>query len=65
MNQWYKATVKISFESKNGQMKFKKESYIVFAMTPTDVETKLAEHLGMEDYELVSVNLTNIIDIVK
>jgi hypothetical protein len=64
MNQYYRATVKVSFEDKKGNMKYKKENYIVFAISPTDVEEKLTKHLGMEDYELVGVNLTNIMDII-
>jgi hypothetical protein len=65
MNQYYKATIKMQFEGKRGDIKFKKESYIVFAISPTDVETKLAKHLGVEDYEIVGINTTNIVDIVK
>jgi len=65
MNQYYKATVKVQFEDKKGNVKFKRESYIVFAISPTDVEAKLATHLGVEDYEIVGINTTNIVDIVK
>jgi hypothetical protein len=65
MNQYYKATVKISFEDKKGNTKFKSESYIVYAISPTDVEAKLAKHLGVEDYEIKGINTTNIVDIVK
>lgn len=65
MNQYYRATIKVSFEDKKGNVKFKKENYIVFALSPTDVEAKLAKHLGVEDYELVGVNVTGIIDVVK
>jgi len=65
MNQYYRATIKVSFEDKKGNMKFKKENYIVFALSPTDVEAKLAKHLGVEDYEIIGVNVTGIIDVVK
>ena len=65
MNQYYKVTVKMQFEDKKGQIKFKKDSYIVFAVSPTDVESKLAKHLGVEDYEIVGINTTNIVDIVQ
>lgn len=64
MNQYYKVNVKTSFEDKKGNMKFKRESYIVFAMSPTDVEAKMATHLGTADYEIVGINTTNIVDIV-
>lgn len=65
MNQYYKATVKMQFEDKKGNVKFKKENYIVYAMTPTDVEAKLSKHLGVEDYEIIGINTTNIIDIIN
>ena len=65
MNQYYRATIKLSYEDKKGNMKFKKENYLVFAMSPTDVEAKLAKHLGVEDYEIIGINLANITDVVN
>ena len=64
MNSYYKVSVKVSYEDKKGNMKFKKENYIVLAISPTDVEEKLAKHLGMGDYEITSINLINIVDII-
>jgi len=64
MNSYYKVSVKVSYEDKKGNMKFKKENYIVLAISPTDVEEKLAKHLGMDDYEITSINLINIVDII-
>jgi hypothetical protein len=55
----------MQFEDKKGNIKFKKDNYIVFAMSPTDVEAKLAKHLGVEDYEIVGINTTAIVDIIK
>jgi len=65
MNQYYRVTIKMQFEDKKGNIKFKKDNYIVFAMSPTDVEAKLAKHLGVEDYEIVGINTTAIVDIIK
>ena len=65
MNQYYRCVVKMSYESKDGKEKYRKEPYIVYAMSPTDVEAKLAAFLGTSDYELTSVSVTNIVDIVK
>lgn len=65
MNQYYRATIKVSYEDKKGNVKFKKENYIVSAVSPTDVETKIAKHLGMEDYEIVGINTMNIVEIVE
>jgi len=65
MNQWYKVVVKVEFEDAKGRQKFKKESYIVLAMTPTEVEAKMAKQLEATDYEIVGINTTNIVEIVK
>ncbi|MCK9447124.1 DUF4494 family protein [bacterium] len=64
MNQYYKCVVKVSFEDKKGNVKYKKESYIVSAISPTDVEAKMAKQLSSEDYEIVGINTTNIVDII-
>jgi hypothetical protein len=64
-NNYFRATIKISYEDKKGNVKYKKENYIVSAVSPTDVEEKVAKHLGTEDYELIGVNVINIIDIIK
>ena len=65
MNQYYRATIKIQYEDKKGNIKFKKENYIVFGMSPTDVEAKLGKHLGVEDYEILGINLVGIVDVIK
>jgi len=65
MEQYYKATVKVQFEDKKGNVKFKREAYIVSAISPTDVEAKIAKELNTGDYEIVGINVTNIVDIIK
>jgi len=66
MNQWYRCTVKMSFEDKKGNVKYKKENYIVSAVNPTDVEVKIAKHLSSsDDYEIIGINTTNIVDIIN
>jgi hypothetical protein len=65
LEQWFKAIIKIETEDDKGRTKVKKEAYIVSAITPTDVEAKLAKHLSMSDYEVVAISTQNIIDIVK
>jgi len=65
MDQYYKVTIKTEFEDKNENLKSKKENYIVFAMSPSDVEAKLAKHLGVQDYEIIGINVINIVDIIK
>ena len=65
MDQYYKATVKVQFEDKKGNVKFKREAYIVSALSPTEVEAKIAKELSTGDYEIVGINVTNIVDIIK
>ena len=65
MNQWYRATIKMSYEDKKGNLKYKKENYFVFSISPTDVEAKLAKFLGVSDYEIVGINIANVTDIIK
>jgi len=65
MNQYYKCRVKVSFEDKKGNEKWRGEEYIVSAVNPTDVEAKIVEHLKGYDMEIVSISVTKIIDIVK
>ena len=66
-NYYYKCSLQIQFEDAKGNIKKKKEDYIVQAISPTDVETKVAEHMkgGTEDYEITSIVVTKIIDIIK
>jgi len=64
MDQYYKTTVRIAFEDKKGNLKYKSESYIVYAISPTDVEAKLATELTGEDYEIKNISVTNIVGIL-
>lgn len=65
MDQYFKCTVKVEFEDAKGRQKFKKENYLVFAMTPTEVENKMGKYLEGSDYEIVGINTAHIIDVVK
>jgi len=62
---YYRCSIKTSFEDKKGNLKYKKENYIVEAISPTDVEIKVQKFLDMSDYETVSISLLNIVDIIK
>lgn len=62
---FYRCTIKIEVEDAKGRIKYRKENYIVEAISPTDVEVKMANHLEMLDYEVVGINVINIIEIVK
>jgi hypothetical protein len=65
MNQYYRAVVKTQFEDRKGNIKFKKENYVVFAVSPTDVEAKMAKHLQTSDYEIISISLMGIVEVIK
>lgn len=64
--QFYKATLQVEFEVK-GKNKKRREEYIVEAISPTDVEAKIVEHLrgSTEDSEISSIVLTKIVDILR
>jgi len=65
MEQYYKVSIKNSYEDKKGNIKFKRENYIVTGISPTDVEEKLSKHLGMNDFEIISISLMNIINVIS
>jgi hypothetical protein len=65
MNNYYKASLKVEFEDKKGNMKWRSETYVVSAISPTDVEAKLAKHLSSGNFEIKSISTTNIIDIIE
>jgi len=64
MNNYFKCTVKVEYETEKG-VKYRKEDYIVSAINPTDVEKKITEHLRGTDFEVFSITMTKIMDIIK
>ena len=62
-NNFYKCTIKTETEDSKGRVKYKKENYIVEAVSPTDVEVKVQKFLDMTDYETVSISILNIVEI--
>ena len=65
MDQYFRCVVKVEWENDKGQVKYKKEPYIVSAMSPTDVEAKMHVHLKGSDFEIMSITVTNIVDIIE
>ena len=65
MNQYFRCKVKIEFENNKGQTKYRGEEYIVNALNPTDVESRITEHLKGADFEIVNISVTKIIDIIN
>lgn len=64
MNQYFKCAVKVEWETEKGQVKYRREDYIVNALNPTDVEAKINKHLTGSDFEIVAIAVTKIIDII-
>jgi len=64
-DDWYKVVIKTEYEDARGKLKFKKEEYVVQGNCPTDVETRIHDHLGVTDFEAVQISLTNIVGIIK
>jgi len=65
MNVYWKCVIKIEWENDIGQVKFRKEEYIVNALNPTDVEARVTEHLKGSDFEIVNISVTKIMDIIN
>ncbi|MDD5649266.1 MAG: DUF4494 family protein [Candidatus Nanoarchaeia archaeon] len=66
-NCYFKVTLKMEYEDAKGNMKKKSEPYIVEAIGPSDVETKIAQYMkgSVSDYEITSVVQTKIVAIIK
>jgi hypothetical protein len=59
--QYYKCVVKVEGEDTKGKVKFRKEEYLVNAITPTDVEVKITKEMeGAGEFEIASIVLTKI-----
>lgn len=63
--QFFKCVVRIETEDNKGRLKYRNEEYIVEAINPTDVEAKINTRLEGVDFEIKSINLTKIIEIIK
>ena len=61
---FFNATVKIEIVDNKGKLKNIKEKYLVSAVSPTDVESKLAKELAGEDYDIQSIVLTKYAKII-
>ena len=66
-NSYYKVSIQVDTENAKGQVKKRREEYIVQAISPTDVEVKMTEYMkgSVSDWEISSLVQTKIIDIVK
>ena len=63
--QFYKVAVKVEYENKKGQIKFRKEEYLVNGVNPTDVEVQITKEMeGYGDFEIISIVLTKILAVL-
>jgi len=64
--QFYKCVVKVEYENDKGQVKVKKEEYLVNAVNATDVEKQIADEMegAMGDWEVVQIALTKILAVL-
>ena len=61
---YFNVSVRIETVDNNGKPKKIKEKYLVSAVSPTDVEKKIAEELSGEDYEIQSIVLVKYVKII-
>ena len=64
VNKFYTAIITYSQEEANGKVKKVKETHLVDAIDPADVQTKVIHAMDNElidDYEITQISLSNII----
>lgn len=64
INKFYTATVTFSQEDSNGKIKKIKETHLVDAIDPSDVQMKVIKAMDQElvdDYEITQISLSNIL----
>jgi hypothetical protein len=64
-NNYFKCSVRIPGEDAKGRIKYRKDEYLVFAISPTDVEAKITKHLQGTDFEVTSIALTKILEVLN
>jgi len=63
--QYFKCVVKVEFEDTKGRIKYRKEEYLVNAISPTDVEVKINKEMeGAGDFEVISISQTKILSVL-
>lgn len=64
-NTYFKCIIKVEFENAKGQLKKRRDEYIVVGISPTDVEAKITKELEGEEFEIAQITQTKIIDVIK
>lgn len=65
MNEWYKVSIKIEFEDEKSKIKKRTEHYLIAAVSPTDAEAKMTDHLKTSDMEIRSIIKSNILEVIN
>jgi hypothetical protein len=65
MNEYYKVTVRVDYEADNGKIKKSNENYLVAAVSPTDAEAKITNHLLTSDMEVRSISKSNLLEVIE
>jgi len=63
INKFYTATISYTQEDANGKIKKIKETHLVDAVDPSDVQNKVVKAMDNElidDYEITQISLSNI-----
>ena len=63
-NKYFKTVVEVLIEDDKGKVKKIKEQYLVYANTPTDVESKINKHLEGESINIVQIVETKILSVI-
>ena len=64
-NNYFKCVVRIPNEDAKGKIKYRKDEYLVFAISPTDVEAKMTKYLKDLDFEITSIALTKVLEVIQ
>ena len=64
IHKFYTATISFTQEDSNGKIKKVKETHLVDAVDPSDVQNKVIKAMDQElidDYEITQISLSNIL----
>ena len=63
--RYFKAVVKVEYENDKGQVKYRKEEYLVNAVNPTDVEVQINKEMeGYGDFQIETISSTKILTVL-
>ncbi len=63
INKFYTATITYSQEDSNGKIKKVKETHLVDAVDPADVQAKVIKAMNdelLDEYEITQISLSNV-----